>query len=89
MEKTRFEDKQNVLFPLLLSFGAERTSDAQGKTIRKIKERESRIEKAYKFALYDKVDFEGARLFRNYRTIAGKYAKKKRLVFCSTTNSLS
>ena len=60
MEQKRFEEHEDTLYPLVLSFGAKRTSDAQGKTTTKIKERASRMEKAYKFSLHDKVDFEGA-----------------------------
>lgn len=60
METRRNESRLGSVYPLVLSFGAKRTSDAQGKTTSKIKERASRIEKAYKFALHDKVDFEGA-----------------------------
>lgn len=60
MEKQRNEDRQHSVYPLVLAFGAKRTSDSQVKSITKVKERASRIEKAYKFALHDKVDFEGA-----------------------------
>lgn len=60
MEERRTEMHLGSVYPLVLSFGAKRTSDSQGKTISKIKERASRLEKAYKFALHDKVDFEGA-----------------------------
>lgn len=56
----RYEHHEGAIYPLVLSFGAKRTSDAQMKITRKIKERASRIEKAYKFALHDKVDFDGA-----------------------------
>lgn len=61
MEKRRFEDHQKTIFPLVLSFGAKRTEDLQTKTSIKVKERLSGIEKAYKNALHDKVDFEGTR----------------------------
>lgn len=59
------ENRRNInhlcsVYPLVLSFGAKRTSDAQARTTNQKKERASRIEKAYKFALHDKVDFEGA-----------------------------
>lgn len=60
MEKRRNNDKLCSVYPLVLSFGAKRTSDAQARTTVQTKERASRIEKAYKFALHDKVDFEGA-----------------------------
>ena len=60
MENLRNEDKQESVYPLVLAFGAKRTSDAQAKNKSAVKERASRIEKAYKFALHDKVDFEGA-----------------------------
>lgn len=60
MENRRNKEKLCSVYPLVLSFGAKRTSDAQVRTTVKKKERASRIEKAYKFALHDKVDFEGA-----------------------------
>lgn len=60
MENLRNEEKQESIYPLVLSFGAKRTSDSQAKSKTTVKERASRIEKAYKFALHDKVDFEGA-----------------------------
>lgn len=60
MEAKRYEHHDGAIYPLVLSFGAKRTSDAQMKITHKIKERASRIEKAYKFALHDKVDFDGA-----------------------------
>lgn len=60
MEAKRYEHHDGAIYPLVLSFGAKRTSDAQMKITRKIKERASRIEKAYNFALHDKVDFDGA-----------------------------
>lgn len=60
MEARRYQQHDGAVYPLVLSFGAKRTSDAQMKVTRKIKERASRIEKAYKFALHDKVDFDGA-----------------------------
>lgn len=58
--ENRRNSKQCSIYPLVLSFGAKRTSDAQARTTNQKKERASRIEKAYKFALHDKVDFEGA-----------------------------
>lgn len=60
MESLRNDKKQDSIYPLVLAFGAKRTSDSQVKSRPKVKERASRIEKAYKFALHDKVDFEGA-----------------------------
>ena len=60
MESLRFDEKQESVYPLVLAFGAKRTSDSQAKSSSNVKERASRIEKAYKFALHDKVDFEGA-----------------------------
>ena len=60
MERRRNDEKRCSIYPLVLSFGAKRTSDAQARTTSQTKERASRIEKAYKFALHDKVDFEGA-----------------------------
>lgn len=60
MENVRNEAKRESIYPLVLSFGAKRTSDSQAKSKTTVKERASRIEKAYKFALHDKVDFEGA-----------------------------
>lgn len=66
MEDLRNEEKQESVYPLVLSFGAKRTSDSQVKSNSKGKERVSRIEKAYKFALHDKVDFEGAMEWLKY-----------------------
>ena len=60
METKRYEQHHGAVYPLVLSFGAKRTSDAQVKLTQKIRERASRMEKAYKFALHDKVDFDGA-----------------------------
>ena len=60
MESKRFELHDGAVYPIVLSFGAKRTSDAQVKLTKKMKERASRVEKAYKFALHDKVDFDGA-----------------------------
>jgi predicted ATP-binding protein involved in virulence len=60
MEYRRNTEKRCAIYPLVLSFGAKRTNDAQVRTTTRSKERASRIEKAYKFALHDKVDFEGA-----------------------------
>lgn len=60
MEQHRNEAKHNAVLPLLLSFGAKRTSDSQLHNRGKAKERLSRVAKAYKLALHDKVDYEGA-----------------------------
>ena len=60
MESLRYDEKQESVYPLILAFGAKRTSDSQARSSSNVKERASRIEKAYKFALHDKVDFEGA-----------------------------
>lgn len=49
----------NVIFPIVLSFGAKRTEDSQYKVVGKVNERLSREEKAYKMALHDKVDYDG------------------------------
>lgn len=51
----------NAIFPIVLSFGAQRTDDAQAKKTEKVNERMSREEKAYKMALHERVDFEGAK----------------------------
>ena len=53
--------QSNAIFPIVLSFGAQRTDDAQTKKTEKVNERMSREEKAYKMALHEKVDFEGAK----------------------------
>ena len=60
MENRKNEQHLPTAYPLVLSFDAKRTNDSQARTTSKIKERSSRIEKAYKFALHDKVDFDGA-----------------------------
>ncbi len=60
MESLRYDKKQKSIYPLVLSFGAKRTSDSQARSTSNVKERVSRVEKAYKFALHDKVDFESA-----------------------------
>ena len=60
IERSRNEKKHNAVLPLLLSFGAKRTSDSQLHNRGKAKERLSRVAKAYKLALHDKVDYEGA-----------------------------
>lgn len=53
--------KTNAVLPLVLSFDAQRTEDAQAKKVARVDERMTREEKAYKMALHDKVDFEGAK----------------------------
>ena len=58
MENKRFRQNTPTLFPLVLSFGAKRTEDSQVKSSSRINERASRMEKAYKYALHDKVDFK-------------------------------
>lgn len=60
MESLRNDEKQESIYPIVLAFGAKRTSDSQAKSFSTVKERASRIEKAYKFSLHDKVDFVGA-----------------------------
>ncbi|MEE1220349.1 MAG: AAA family ATPase [Bacteroidales bacterium] len=60
MESLRYDKKQKSIYPLVLSFGAKRTSDSQARSTSNVKEMVSRVEKAYKFALHDKVDFESA-----------------------------
>ena len=57
----RREPHANAILPLVLSFGAQRTDDAQIKKTKKVNERMSREEKAYKMALHEKVDFRGAK----------------------------
>lgn len=57
----RREEGTNVVYPLVLSFGAKRTEDAQYKTVKTVKERLTREEIAYKMALHDKVDYDGAK----------------------------
>ncbi len=51
---------EGCILPLVLSFGAKRTSDSQAKITTKVKERVNRMEKAYRYCLHDKVDFDGA-----------------------------
>lgn len=60
LEQRRNAENHNAVLPLLLSFGAKRTSDSQLHNRGKAKERLSRVAKAYKFALHDKVDYVGA-----------------------------
>ena len=60
MEKQRETIDAASVLPVVLSFGTNRI-DAQVKTVRKTKERQQRIEKAYKAALADnRVDFASA-----------------------------
>ena len=49
----------NVVLPLVLAFGADRI-DNNYKLVEKTKQRESKIAKAYKFALHEYVDFRSA-----------------------------
>ena len=63
MEKYRREaDDTGIIsvLPLMLSFGADRLESASYNGAEKTKARASRIEKAYKCALDQKVDFKGA-----------------------------
>lgn len=53
------ETKQNAIFPLLLSFGANRI-EKNYRAAMKTKARESNIEKAYKCALEEEVNFQSA-----------------------------
>lgn len=57
----RREAGTNVVYPIVLSFGAKRTEDSQYKIVKTVKERLSREEIAYKMALHDKVDYDGAK----------------------------
>ena len=60
-ERRRSADKTgtNAVFPLFLSFGANRLENNY-RSVQKTKKRESREAKAYKFALDEQVDFKGA-----------------------------
>lgn len=57
----RREVGTNVVYPLVLSFGAKRTEDSQYKIVKNVKERLTREEVAYKMALHDKVDYDGVK----------------------------
>lgn len=59
LESRREYDENNAVLPIVLSFGTNRI-DAQVRQTRKVVERQQRIEKAYKSALLDQVDFAGA-----------------------------
>jgi len=59
LETKRETEGENAVLPLVLSFGTNRI-DAQVRQARKVMERQQRIEKAYKAALLDQVDFAGA-----------------------------
>lgn len=60
MQYRKSEDEEtNVVLPLVLAFGADRI-DNNYKLMKKTKERESKIAKAYKFALHEYVDFRSA-----------------------------
>ncbi|OWV12130.1 AAA family ATPase [Fibrobacter sp. UWH1] len=60
IEERRRLPGHNAVLPLLLSFGAKRTTDSQLHNRGGAKERLSRVAKGYKKALHDKVDYEGA-----------------------------
>jgi predicted ATP-binding protein involved in virulence len=53
------DDNINTIYPIVLSFGANRI-DNQYRTATKTQERASKIAKAYKSALKETVDFQGA-----------------------------
>lgn len=59
LEAKREQNGDNAVLPIVLSFGTNRI-DAQFKQTRKVVERQQRIERAYKAALLDQVDFAGA-----------------------------
>ncbi len=59
MESERKKPSSNAVFPLVLSFGTNRI-DAQYRTAKKTKERLTWVAKAYKSALQQEVDFQGA-----------------------------
>lgn len=59
MEKRRETSGDNAIYPLVLAFGSNRI-DNQYRAATKTKERASKIAKAYKSALRETVDFQGA-----------------------------
>lgn len=59
LESKRANNDDYTVLPIVLSFGTNRI-DAQVRQTRKIVERQQRIEKAYKAALLDQVDFASA-----------------------------
>ena len=59
LEKGRESHDANAILPIVLFFGTNRI-DNQYRTAKKVKERLTRIDKAYKAALNDDVDFAGA-----------------------------
>lgn len=59
LESRRRDSDDDAVLPIVLSFGTNRI-DAQVRQTRKVVERQQRIEKAYKAALQDQVDFAGA-----------------------------
>lgn len=65
MEDRRWNLEKNSVYPLVLSFGTNRI-DAQYRTAKKTKERQQRIDKAYKSALMNTVDFAGAMEWLNH-----------------------
>lgn len=75
LEHKREIQGTNAVLPIVLSFGTNRI-DAQMRTIKKISERQQRIEKAYKAALIDQVDFAGALNWLNHYDKSIKDAKE-------------
>lgn len=59
LERKRDEEGMNTMLPVVLFFGTNRI-DKQYRQSKKVKERLTRIAKAYKAALSDNVDFTGA-----------------------------
>lgn len=59
MERKREKEGDNAIYPLVLSFGANRI-DNQYRTASKTKERASKIKKGYKSSLRETVDFQSA-----------------------------
>lgn len=59
MEEQRNGNNSNCVLPVLLFFGTNRI-DNQYRTARKVKERLTRLDKGYKAALSNDVDFQGA-----------------------------
>ena len=59
MAEQRKTAGMNAVYPLVLSFGTNRIA-AQARISNKVKERQQRVEKAYKSVLQEKIDFAGA-----------------------------
>ena len=59
MEEQRNGESTNGVLPVLLFFGTNRI-DSQYRTAKKVKERLTRVDKGYKAALSNDVDFQGA-----------------------------